>query len=69
MYIVEFLDVDECLLNPCSNGGVCQNIEGSYECECPMSWVGKNCTASKANACAKYTCKIQQTEKQRQIDV
>lgn len=42
-----FLDVDECAQNPCSNGGVCQNMDGTYHCDCPASLVGKDCTASK----------------------
>lgn len=42
-----FLDVDECAKNPCSNGGVCQNMDGTYHCDCPASLVGKDCTASK----------------------
>eukprot|EP00073_Rattus_norvegicus_P051906 XP_017454290.1 PREDICTED: protein crumbs homolog 1 isoform X4 [Rattus norvegicus] len=29
-------DIDECLPNPCLNGGTCQNLPGNYTCHCPF---------------------------------
>ncbi|XP_053403199.1 fibropellin-1-like [Mercenaria mercenaria] len=36
-------DYDECVQNPCINGGTCYNNEGSYTCYCPPGWTGPNC--------------------------
>ena len=40
-------DINECesLVNPCKNGGTCQNTYGSYICICPPEWTGKDCGA------------------------
>ena len=41
---VVFVDIDECLSNPCVNG-VCRNLAGSYACECaPGSRLGPSGT-------------------------
>ncbi|XP_013377338.1 PREDICTED: protein crumbs homolog 1 isoform X3 [Chinchilla lanigera] len=29
-------DVNECLSNPCQNGGTCENLPGNYTCHCPF---------------------------------
>ena len=29
---------------PCQNGGTCSGRPGSYECSCPDTWTGVNCT-------------------------
>ncbi|XP_035301718.1 protein crumbs homolog 1 [Cricetulus griseus] len=29
-------DIDECLQNPCQNGGTCENLPGNYSCHCPF---------------------------------
>ena len=40
-------DVDECAaLNPCKNGGRCQNTRGGYSCSCAQRFAGKNCDQS-----------------------
>eukprot|EP00095_Tigriopus_kingsejongensis_P004554 maker-scaffold1671_size31647-snap-gene-0.7 protein:Tk04554 transcript:maker-scaffold1671_size31647-snap-gene-0.7-mRNA-1 annotation:"protein eyes shut" len=37
-------DIDECIeKNPCLNGGMCMNMEGSYICSCPFGYAGPNC--------------------------
>ena len=41
------LDVNECLNNPCKNGGTCYNNEASYHCVCPTGWTGQNCKIGK----------------------
>ena len=38
-----FSDVDECLRNPCYNGGNCSNTVGSFECICQPGWTGPTC--------------------------
>ena len=37
------IDRDECLTNPCLNGGVCINREPFYLCDCPSGYLGDNC--------------------------
>lgn len=38
------LEVDECAPRPCTNGGVCSNVEGAgFECACPAGWTGSTC--------------------------
>ena len=41
------IDINECLANPCENGGTCLNTEGDYQCTCPCGWIGKNCNGKK----------------------
>ena len=33
-------DVNECLDNPCAPGAGCDNIDGGYECSCPIGYEG-----------------------------
>ena len=37
------VNIDECLTDLCENGGTCTDTEGSYKCDCPCGWTGKNC--------------------------
>ena len=38
------VNLDECLESqPCSNGGMCMDLPGSYLCSCPFGYAGKNC--------------------------
>lgn len=41
--ILHVSDIDECRNNPCIHDGVCRNTNGSYICECPKQYTGKNC--------------------------
>ena len=34
---------DQCLSNPCDNGGTCQTNGTFYDCICPPNWYGSNC--------------------------
>lgn len=36
-------DVNDCAAQPCSNGGVCRDLDGDYSCQCPSPYVGKQC--------------------------
>ena len=42
-----FLDINECLENPCQNGGNCTNTNGSSYCNCPIYTAGVNCEMRK----------------------
>ena len=44
-----FVDYNECfdIVNPCLNGGVCENRDGSYHCLCPDGWTGPVCADGK----------------------
>ena len=33
-------DIDECVDQPCQNGGTCVNTEGSFTCTCPAGYMG-----------------------------
>ncbi|XP_040841130.1 protein crumbs homolog 1 [Ochotona curzoniae] len=43
-------DINECSLNPCQNGGTCDNLPGGYTCRCPSDHLsgafygGKDCS-------------------------
>lgn len=40
--------IDRCQLNPCQNGGKCQNFgSGGYICDCPKDFSGYNCSKCK----------------------
>ncbi len=46
--LFNFQDVDECtLIKPCKNDGQCLNLFGSFECLCPIPYVGTTCEDSK----------------------
>lgn len=42
--------MNECLPNPCQNGGICENLPGNYTCHCPFDdlsgtfYGGDNCS-------------------------
>ena len=57
MFIL-FTDVDECELQPCMNGGTCNNVNGDYECRCSDGWTGKNCSIGMTcnNVNGDYEC-------------
>lgn len=38
-----FVDVNECLAEPCANQGTCINSNGSYSCVCVEGWQGMHC--------------------------
>ena len=49
--LVVFLDIDECslLTELCLNGGVCNNIPGSFECECAAGFKVQVCSESSTS--------------------
>ena len=42
------MDWNECVSEPCQNGGECVNTNGSYHCRCPCGFIGKNCEGKRA---------------------
>lgn len=36
-------DIDECLSNPCLEGGTCQNLNNAFKCECIAPYTGTFC--------------------------
>ncbi|XP_076766726.1 cubilin [Xylocopa sonorina] len=46
------LTYNECLSNPCLNGGTCQDLYEGYQCHCPSNWEGPNCVVD-VNECVR----------------
>ena len=44
--LLQFLDTNACLRNPCDTNAECTDTGGSYECECKSGYTGDgwNCT-------------------------
>ena len=38
-----FVDINECLSNPCQNEGSCEDQINKYICRCPSTWEGSSC--------------------------
>ncbi|KAL4613242.1 EGF-like repeat and discoidin I-like domain-containing protein 3 isoform X2 [Arapaima gigas] len=36
-------NVNDCVGQPCKNGGTCRDLDGDYTCKCPSPYVGKHC--------------------------
>ena len=41
--LICYLDINECAKSPCKNGATCQNLPGSYRCNCKSGYSGRNC--------------------------
>ena len=37
------IDINECEIDPCKNGGECVDQTNDYKCLCPAGFSGKNC--------------------------
>ncbi|XP_018577861.1 cubilin-like [Anoplophora glabripennis] len=44
---------DDCIGNPCKNGGICQDMYKNYICHCPDGWQGIDCLED-VNECARF---------------
>ncbi|XP_053329469.1 coagulation factor IX [Spea bombifrons] len=59
----QYVDGDQCLSNPCRNGGVCKDDVSTYVCWCAHGYAGKNCelalpvTCSISNGGCQQMCK------------
>ena len=38
-----YLDVDDCMFNPCENGGNCTDGVNEYSCKCVHGYIGTDC--------------------------
>uniref|UniRef100_A0A3Q4H8C9 Sushi, nidogen and EGF-like domain-containing protein 1 n=1 Tax=Neolamprologus brichardi TaxID=32507 RepID=A0A3Q4H8C9_NEOBR len=47
-------EINECLSQPCLNGGTCRNKIGSYQCVCASGFSGNRCQI--INECLSETC-------------
>ena len=45
--IIRFIEHDACTENQCENGGTCIDTYHGYVCECPSTFIGKNCQFHK----------------------
>uniref|UniRef100_A0AAR2JRL6 Neurogenic locus notch homolog protein 1 n=1 Tax=Pygocentrus nattereri TaxID=42514 RepID=A0AAR2JRL6_PYGNA len=54
------LNVNECLSNPCVNGGTCRDMTNGYVCSCRPGFTGPNCQTN-INECASNPCLNQGT--------
>lgn len=43
------LDVDECSVMFCKNGGLCINLINDYSCKCIVGFEGKDCLNGMCN--------------------
>ena len=64
------IDIDECQLNPCLNGGICNDLINTFRCVCAIGFTGNRCQINiddcESNPCrnggichdsiAVYTC-------------
>ncbi|XP_056134956.1 lactadherin-like [Lampris incognitus] len=37
------INVNDCVNQPCKNGGICRDLDGDFTCHCPSPYVGKQC--------------------------
>ena len=46
-YWFNFVDINECAVDPCLNGGTCTDGVSSYTCSCTAGFIGKDCMTSE----------------------
>lgn len=47
LYIVDFVDINECSSNPCRNGANCVDRVNSYACICRAGYTGERCQTGR----------------------
>lgn len=50
------IDIDECFLFFCYNGGICYNLVGGFSCSCLDGFIGRVCERD-INECLFSFCK------------
>ena len=53
-------NVNECLSNPCENGGTCVDVEGEFSCVCLEHWNGTLCETCTLLGCANCSAQPDQ---------
>ena len=46
-FFLSFLDINECLSDPCLHNGTCVDSINSYPCDCVPGYNGSNCVKGK----------------------
>ncbi len=52
MFYIDYPDVNDCVSNPCRNGGTCIDGISSFQCFCPDGWEGDLCDLSECPSSA-----------------
>ena len=50
---VVLTDIDECVSNPCHNGGTCKDEVNGFRCDCPPGYQGLNCAVGEFSCHSK----------------
>ncbi|KAF4514089.1 UNVERIFIED_CONTAM: hypothetical protein B566_EDAN018836, partial [Ephemera danica] len=50
------IDIDECTINPCLNGGLCNDLINSFRCVCPIGYTGPRCETN-IDDCLSSPCR------------
>ena len=53
--MISHTDINECLPNPCGNGGTCKDLINGYKCTCVSGYDGTNCDNSKISYIVKLS--------------
>ena len=57
-YWFNFVDINECAINPCLNGGTCTDGVNNYTCSCAAGFTGKDCETKTSESLHIYIYKI-----------
>src|SRR5262245_19216179 len=47
--------MDDCMPNPCRNGGTCTDVGSTYDCECTAEYLGATCTLRRLEGLGSST--------------
>lgn len=50
------MNIDECVSNPCQNGGICKDKINGFTCNCTDNWMGLTCE-KPYDICEFHPCK------------
>ena len=62
-FVVLLLDINECLSQPCVAGATCVDTDGSFQCRCPIGFLGDgmsgcNATGKVGEGAAIFSCMV-----------